>query len=354
MPVGKGDDRYTLMGGDAVWDKRDLITAVNDRFNLTVQHETVARIVVEATYFFNASRDRPYLLDLNLVNPEIINREGAALTKAVTNPFYKLLPESKMRGALRNRATVQLQELLKQFPHYGRVQQLNTEGMREWYHSLQLRVQRPFANGFNFVFGYNYNREKWEEFFNKEETFLNQFRYTDSFRPRHRMNIAGTYEFPFGQNRRYLTHLHPFLDAIVGGWTTSGIFWYYAGNRLHFAQMEVVGDPKLENPDKWGLMFSPNAFRFISDAAFRVRTNPRTYPGVQGPGYKDIDITLSKFFRVTERFRLEFKLEAYNLTNTFAGSDPDQSVTSASFGKVTRMAAGTKGRELQYNIRILF
>jgi len=28
--VGKGDGRYTLMGGNAVWDKRDLVTAVND------------------------------------------------------------------------------------------------------------------------------------------------------------------------------------------------------------------------------------------------------------------------------------------------------------------------------------
>jgi len=354
MPVGKGDGRYTLMGGDAVWDKIDLVTAVNDRFNFTVQRETVARIVVEATYFFNLSRDRPYILDLNQVNPQIINQQGAALSKAVANPFYMLLPESKMRGSLRNQKTIALRELLKPFPHYNQVRQLNTDGMCEQYHSLQLRVQRPFASGFNFLVGYNYNQERWEEFFNKEETFLNQFRYTDSYRPRHRMNIAGTYEFPFGHGRRFMSQLPPFLDAIVGGWTASAIYWYNAGNRLHFDQMEVVGEPKLDNPDKWGLMFDPKAFKFIADAGFRVRTNPRTYPGVQGPGYKDIDATLSKIFRVTERYRVEFKMEAYNLTNTFSGADPSLTVTAASFGQVTRMAAGTKGRELQYNIRIYF
>jgi hypothetical protein len=354
MPVGKGDGRYTLMGADAVWDKIDMITAVNDRFNVTFQHETVARIVVEATYFLNLSRDRPYIRDLNLVNPQTTNQQGAALSKQVANPFYQLLPENKMRGSLRNQKTVALSTLLKPFPHYNQVQQYNTEGMRGQYHSLQLRIQRPFANGFNFLIGYNYNQERYEEFYNKEETFLNQFRYTDTFRPRHRMNIAATYEFPLGRGRRFISQSHPILDAIIGGWTTSAIYWYNAGSRLHFGQMEVVGEPKLENPDKWGLMFNPAAFKYIPDAGFKVRTNPITHPGEQGPGYKDIDLTLSKIFRLTERYRMEFKMEAYNLTKTFSGADPSVVVTAAAFGRVTGMAAGTKGRELQYNIRLTF
>ncbi len=354
MPVGKGDGRYTRMGDSAEWDKRNLVTAVNDRFNLTVQRETMNRILVEATYFFNLGRDRPYDLDLNLVNPEITNREGAALSKNVPNPFYQLLPAEKMRGPLRNRKTVALRELLKPYPHYGSVTQLNTEGMQERYHSFQLRVQRPFANGFNFLVAYNYNQEEWQEFFNKEETFLNTFRYTDSYRPRHRMSIAGTYEFPIGKGRRYMSQLHSVLDGVLGGWTTSGIFWYYAGNRLHFGHMDVVGDPKLDSPDKWGLMFNPAAFKFIPDNGFKVRTNPRTYAGVQGPGYKCLDLNVAKFFRLTERFQVEFKIEAYNLTNTFTGRDPSTDVASSSFGQVTRMAAGTKGREMQYNIRIHF
>jgi len=354
MPVGKGDGRYTRLGDNAVWDNRDLVTGVNDRFNFTVQRETVNRIIVEGTYFVNIGRDRPYSLDLNLVNPQITNQQGAALSKSVSNPFYQLLPVDKMRGPLRNRKTVALRELLKPYPQYGDVTQLNTEGMQERYHSFQLRVQRPFANGFNFLVAYNYNQEEWEEFFNKEETFLNQFRYMDSYRPRHRMSVAGTYEFPFGKGRRYMAQLHPVVDGILGGWTTSAIYWYYAGTRLHFGQMEVVGEPKLDNPDKWGLMFNPAAFKFIPDAGFKVRANPRTHAGVQGPGYKDLDVSLSKFFSLTERFRVEFKMEAYNLTNTFAGADPSTDVTNSAFGRVTRMASGTKGREMQYNIRIHF
>jgi hypothetical protein len=353
-PVGKGDGRYTLLGANAVWDNRDLVTAVNDRFNLTIQRETVGRFVVEGTYFFNYGRDRAYTLNLNQVNPAITNTQRTALNQQVPNPFYRLLPEDKMRGPLRNQRTVALSNLLRPYPHYTAVQQLNTDGIQERYHSFQLRVQRPFANGFNFLLAYNYNRERSEEFFNKEEQFLNQFRWEDGTRPRHRMTVASTYAFPFGRGRRFLAHLHPVADAILGGWTVSGIYWYYAGNRLRFGHMDVIGDPRIDNSDKWGLMFNPGAFRFNSNANFEARTNPKSYSGVQGPGYKNVDLNLAKFFQITERIRFELKMEAYNLTNTFSGADPNLSVTSAAFGRVTNMAAGTQGRELQYNLRLIF
>ncbi|MBK5293036.1 MAG: TonB-dependent receptor [Acidobacteriia bacterium] len=352
--VGKGDGRYTLMGADAVWDNRDLVTGVNDRVNVTVQRETVARLLVEATYFFNHGRDRNYNFNLNQVNPQTINTQRAALSQQVANPFYQLLPADKMRGALRNQRTVTLQSLLRPYPHYTSVTQFNTDGVQERYSSLQLRVQRPFANGFNFLLAYNYNQERAQEFFNKEEEFTNQFRWEDGLRPRHRMTLASTYEFPFGKGRRFLSHMHPVTDAILGGWTSSGIFWYYAGNRLRFGQMDVAGNPAIDNPDKWGLMFDPAVFKFNANANFEVRQNAKSYPGVQGPGYKNIDFNLAKSFRLSERIGLEIKMEVYNLANTFSGADPNLSVTSSSFGRVTAMASGTQGREMQYNLRLTF
>ncbi|MEK7408338.1 MAG: carboxypeptidase-like regulatory domain-containing protein [Acidobacteriota bacterium] len=354
MPVGKGDGRYTLMGSVAEWDKRDLVPGVNDRFNVTVQRETLARFLVEGTYFFNLGRDRPYALDVNQANPQVVNAQGAALTRRVANPFYQLLPEDKMRGSLRNQREVTLQSLLRPYPHYLDVRQLNTAGPGERYHSFQLRVQRPFANGFNFLLAYNYNQESWQEFFNKEDTFQQKFLWEDSIRPRHRLSLAGTYEFPVGKGRRLLGRAHPVVDGILGGWMASWIYWYYAGNRIRFGMMEVTGDPKIDNPDKWGLMFNPNAFRRIPDAGYKVRANPKWHPGVQGPGYKSLDLNLSKFFKVTERVRLEIKMESYNFTNTFTGGDPVTNVESGSFGRVTSIGAATQGREFQYNMRIIF
>lgn len=353
-PVGKGDGRYTLMGGNALWDQRDFVNHINDRINISLQRETIARILVDATFFANFGRNLPYTLDLNQIDPAIINSQGAALSQQVTNPFYQVLPINQFRGPLRSQQTVALSQLLKPFPHYNTVRQVNTNGVRNRYSSLQLRLQRPFANGFNFLVAYNYNRERTEEFFNKEEQYAGAFRFINSTRPRHRMTLAGTYELPFGDGRKYLGNSGPVADAIFGGWVASWIYNYQAGEQLRFGQMDVIGDPKLDNPDKWGYMFNPDAFAFIPNSSFEVRTNPITYPGVLGPGLKNLDFNLAKSFELTERFRLELKMEAYNLTNTFNGRNPSTSVTSGNFGRVTQQARGQLGREFQYNIRLHF
>ena len=168
------------------------------------------------------------------------------------------------------------------------------------------------------------------------------------------MTLAGTYEFPLGKGRRFGANMSAVPDAILGGWTMSWIYNYRAGDRLRFGIMDVVGDPKLDNPDKWGLMWNPDAFQFIPNANFVARTNPKSYPGVQAPGLKNLDFNIGKFFVITESVRLEFKMEVYNLTNTFLAAPPTTNVTSATFGRVTAQQAGTLGREMQYTIRLHF
>jgi hypothetical protein len=353
IPVtGKTLGRYTNLGGDAVTDIRELRPNVNDRFNVSVQRDVINKVVVDFTYFFNLGRSLPYTRRFNLMDPQLSYVHKNVLNQRVNNPFYNYLTPDKFPGQLRNLQQVTLADLLKPYPQYGTVNETNTPGVRERYHSLQLRVQRAFANGFNFLFSYNYNRERQEEFFNVDEEFAGKFRFEPAQRPRHRAAIAGVYEVPFGRGRRYFGQAPTVVDAVIGGWTTSAIYYYNSGELLRFAQMDVVGDPHIDNPSKWGLMFNPQAF--TQSAAFTPRVNPKWFPGILGPGYKNMDITLSKFFRVTERVRLEFKMESYNVSNTFTGANPDLTVTRSTFGRVTNQATGINGREFQYNLKLHF
>jgi len=215
-----------------------------------------------------------------------------------------------------------------------------------------MRVQRQFSNGFNFLWTYNYNRERTQQFFNTDQEFAGNFDWESATRPRHRLTTSAVYELPFGHGRRFLAHAPPAAEAVLGGWTTTAIYSYNSGNLLLFGQMDVVGNPNIDNPSKWGYMFNPAAFK--QSAAFTPRTNPWFYPGILGPGYKNLDITLAKFFKVTERFRLEFKMEAYNVSNTFEGADPVLSVTSSTFGRVLSQQSGITGRQFQYNLKLHF
>jgi hypothetical protein len=65
-------------------------------------------------------------------------------------------------------------------------------------------------------------------------------------------------------------------------------------------------------------------------------------------------MTLSKFFPIKERFRLEFKIEAYNMPNTFIPGMPNTSVLSALFGRSTTQEQENRGREMQYTLRLHF
>ncbi|HYM10755.1 MAG TPA: hypothetical protein VEU62_08480, partial [Bryobacterales bacterium] len=227
-----------------------------------------------------------------------------------------------------------------------------TPGNLERYDALQMRVQRPFANGFNFLWTYNYNRERQQQFFNSDDEFAGLFTWQDNARPRHRMTIAGVYELPLGPGHRFLSHAPSIANFVLGGWTTSAIYSYNSGDLLKFGQMDVTGNPTIDNPSKWGYMFSPKAFK--QSASFTPRTNPWYLPGILGPGYKNLDLTLAKFFRVNERFRLEFKMEAYNVSNTFEAADPVLDVTASTFGRVLAQQSGISGRQFQYNLKLHF
>jgi len=353
IPVlGKSLGRYTNLGGDVSTDVQDFRPNLNDRLNVTVQRELFNKIVVDATYFVNFGHDLPYTKNLNLRDPQLSYTYKTVLNQRVANPFYNYLTPAKFPGQLRNQAEVTLADLLKPFPQYGNIVQTNTPGVRERYDSFQLKVQRPFAGGFNFLLAYNFNRERQEEFFNDIAEFAGQFQFEPAQRPAHRMTVAGVYELPFGLHRQHLSNIPKLLDMVVGGWTTSAIYSYNAGTLLRFGALEVVGDPKIDNPSKWGLMFNPKAFNTL--AAFTVRTNPKTMPGILGPGFKDLDVTLGKFFSLTERFKLELKMEAYNVSNTFNAADPSTTFSNANFGRVSQQAPAFFGREFQYNLKLHF
>ncbi|HYL34438.1 MAG TPA: carboxypeptidase-like regulatory domain-containing protein, partial [Bryobacteraceae bacterium] len=171
LPVGKSLGRYTNLGGDAVTDALDFRPAVNDRFNVTLQRDVINKIVVDVTYFANFGRSFPYTKQFDLVDPQLSYQYKTVLSQTVANPFFNYLTPDKFPGQLRNQKQVSLSNLLKPFPQYARVNQTNTPGNLERYDALQMRVQRPFANGFNFLWTYNYNRERQQQFFNSDDEF---------------------------------------------------------------------------------------------------------------------------------------------------------------------------------------
>lgn len=353
VPVsGKSLGRYTGMGGSTTWYQQDFNPGVNDRINVSLQRQLPGRMLMDATFFMNIGRSHPYSYDVNQIDPRIGYAMGNQITTPVNNPFFNLLPASQMPGQLRTQRTVAVRELLRPYPQYGSLVETLRGGTRNRYRSLQLQMQRAFANGFNLVMGYNYNNSRNEEFYDEQDGYLQNFTWQPAPQSRHRLTGAAIYELPFGKGRPFMTSAHPVVQGILGGWSTSTLFTYNSGEYLRFGGALVDGDPGVSEPtsNQW---FNTSVFKVLP--AFTRRANPLQFDNVKGPRFVNVDATLAKEFPiVSERLKFELRAEAYNLLNAFTGANPSTAVTAATFGRIVSQRAGIFGRQIQFSGRFIW
>jgi hypothetical protein len=56
---------------------------------------------------------------------------------------------------------------------------------------------------------------------------------------------------------------------------------------------------------------------------------------IAGPGTWQFDVALSRTFQLREKQRIEFRAEAFNVTNAFRMNNPTTNLNSNTFGQVT-------------------
>lgn len=352
-PRGKDFGPYLGVGGpDVLFFYQDAKRPVNDRLSLSIQRQLPGQILLDATGFLNFGSNQLYTRNLNMTDPNLSYTYKTALQQNVDNPFYNYLTPSVFPGPLRNQAKVSIGSLLKPYPQYGGIYQVGMPGFNERYQSVTLQARRPFANGFNLLFGYSYIRERSQTYFNDPENYLDQRRYLESANPRHRISAAGTYELPFGKGRRYLANANRLVDGVLGGWQLLGALYWNSGTFLRFGGLNWNGsNPVIDNqtPQKW---FDTSAFTV--QTPFTPRVNPYSFTGLTGPSVWQLDSTLSKNFVITERVKTELKMAAYNATNHLNREDPVVDRNNANFGTAIRQRGNYFGRQLEVGLKIFF
>jgi Carboxypeptidase regulatory-like domain len=352
LPIGKSLGANTNLGNPANWPDQNYRAQINDRVNFTIMREAPGQFKVDATWFMNIGRHVAHDVQLNLADPNLSYTYKAQLSQNITNPFANYLTPDLFPGGLRSQLTVPKGSLLRPYPQYGGNLTVNNVGdWRSRYQALQLRVQRTYAAGASILFAYNYNHERNEAYFNDLQQYVNQVFWLGSNNARHRATLAGTYDFPLGKGRKFGSSMHPVVNGIIGGWQVSGIYTYRSGEFLRFPGADVVGDPFISNPgpQKW---FNPDAFRV--QTPFTLRLNPYQYDGITGPIFWNLDGTLSKTFPIHERYKLEFRFEAYNLTNSLMWANPNTTPGNSLFSRSTAQATTNRGREMQFTLRLMF
>lgn len=230
------------------------------------------------------------------------------------------------------------------------------------YHSLQIKSERRFSAGLSYLASFTFSKliNTGENGYRDPLNNRNLDRGISLDSSPYRFTLAPVYEFPFGKGRHFNINNRA-LDAIAGGWEASAIATIQAGFPLNPGNSidtcncgsatypNVSGNPNLPKGERtvnnW---FRTNVFS--SPALWTIGNAGRGV--IWGPGQRNLDFTVSKFFQLNERFKLQFRAEAYNLSNSPYFANPNVTVGAGTFGRIT--AVSNSARQMQMALKLAF
>ncbi len=392
--IGNSQGPLSLLGQSPTAVEGKIASSYNQVWNLGLQRQIGRSMIAEAVYVGSRGVRLPLNnFNLNQLDPVHQKLGNTALAQLVTNPFAGVItdPLSPL-----SRATVTRGSLLRPFPQYQGLfysRPLANMGASD-YQSLQLKLQKRFSGGLSFLAHYT-----WSKSFDIGGTG-NGIAFTDptpiqniyNIRDEwslstsdvpHRMQLSGVYELPFGQRKRFLKAIPRAADLIVGGWQVSGSYTWQTGTPLSIIANNLLGignatmrasqlpvsNPRIKtaqardnvrNNGVWfntGVFFNPNDLITAPTGEDRSKgfifgNTSRTLGSVRRDNYINLDFSLFKRFRLTEKLGFEFRAEAFNALNYVVFGTPTNNVNSPQFGRIVSQLNAP--RRIQLAGRITF
>ncbi len=267
-------------------------------WNFTVQKELPWNLVVQAGYVATRSTDQLGYLDLNAGQ----------------------IPGLGIAG----------QPLYQKFGRTAATTYITPMGTDQ-YNSLQAKVERRFAKGFQL--GANYTWAKSVGPAANDDTAprvsaLQYFYLNRAVLPYDRtqvLNLTGAWELPFGKGKPWLSN--GLGAAIAGNWRINGISSFMSG--LPFSVSASGASLNMPSNTQRADQVKPSVQilggvgpgqSYFDPFAFAPVTQPRFgnagYYSMRGPGAVNVDLAIGRDFPIKERFRLQFRAEAFNASNT--------------------------------------
>jgi len=278
-------------GPGFVLPNNSLVTPYAQHWGLTVEHQFANDYLASAAYVGTKGVHLLRFATPNL-GPNAIPLVSDVLTQSVPgiNPLFPVLFGISVPPNVGGN--------LRPFPLLGSFTSIESDA-NSIYHSLQLQLIKRFANGIQFTTAYTWSHaiDEVSDLFDLEGTrtlpqdsFDRRAERGDAnFDVRHRFVYSFIWDLPIFKNSK-----------VLGGWQLASIGAFETGQPysvLFCCDQTLDGnltdrvDPLITNPG-----FEPrNTFR--------------------APGIATVDLAVNKFFRFTERQKLEFRSEFFNLFN---------------------------------------
>ena len=317
--------------------QRDLRTGYMQHWNFNVERQLGSRSVVEIAYVGSKGTKLLTARDINQPQPSVLP------------PGLPIVPRPD--------------------PRFDDINLLESRANSN-YNALQVRFQQRLAHGFSALASYTWSKsiDDASNFFSSagDPNFpQNSYnvaaeRGRSNFDVSHRLSLSYSYALPFGKAR------DGWMSTVLRGWETYGIVTLQTGRPFTVALLpeidnsgtgrsilgfgandrpNLVGNPELSNPTtlQW---FNTAAFAFSPPGTFgNAGRNILT-----GPGFQNVNASLLKNTRVSERFNLQFRTEVFNLFNHPNFNLPDNFLGSPIFGRIT---SARDPRHIQFGLKLL-
>lgn len=312
------------------------------KWNIAIQHELPAQMALEVTYVGNHSSHQ------------------------LLQPDFNACPNF---GTLNSNINC---NSLRPVPYIGGISGTATFGFGN-YEGMTAKLEKRYSMGLQFVAAYTYGHALADSgttlsgspgFGYKDNTNISTSYASAAWDIRHNFTMGANYDIPFGHGQAYGSNINSVLNAIVGNWHMNGILTLHTGQPYTLTASGCQGVwancyPELVNgknanaappggrtPSEWFDTSTVTAPASLTQGNLGLQTN-------YGPPTKTVDLSLFKDFPITERWRLQFRAESFNLGNTPQFSVPNNTFGNAQFGQVTSTQAGTE-RHVQFALRLQF
>ena len=312
---------------------------------------------------------------------------GNDLLTPVANPFYGALPAGSVAGG----PTILKGRLLMPYPQYplGILQQ-DARLAGSNYHALQANFTKRFSHAGIIQAAYTWSKlisdtDNTSAFLDGQGgTGLVQDRYNikaekSVSQQDIRHNFVANYglDMPFGHGQMYLSHINGVANAVVGGWRVNGITTLRSGvpialtaNANTLSEDFGGGTPgfgvgngiirpnytpgcskgvsgnRLVRSQEWF-----NTSCFTQPGPFSFGNEPRVDSPLRAAGVVNFDFSANKSFDLTERFKLKFSGEIFDLFNHPQFAEPGVGL-GPSFGVVNHQSS--LPRTVQLALRLSF
>jgi hypothetical protein len=309
---------------------------------------------------------------------------AAYCNQQVPSPFAGM---DLFRGTNRYNSTMSLYELSRPNPEFGGVTSNSDTNSRTYYNSLQIVHEIRNYRGMNLSTAYSWAKftERWgyNDFQNGK---FQQGPYWGSV-PQS-LRVAATYDLPFGPGRRFASGKNRILGRLAGGWQYNAIYMLQQGfpmdnnTNLSYLANASVGNVDWKGSNGIVRVFKPCATTMSNSDGSISMSNHGAYDQQFGctvsnanwmllPSYApqliatrngqltkppvwNVDMSVNKSVRITERTTVQFRAEALNAFNhfTYSKENPRTNPTDPLFGTIVLSAISQNNTSLPRDFQL--